>query len=148
MSHTFHGVKKLAPSARYATPSRYDDLPLHLLVALLLAENAADESGSHMARDIHLSESSVTVVHVALQNTGLYLNCIRCHRHRRWTPAQLAAVEPPWRTVWDFKRRRKCSRCGAQGSTEDIGLTRFNAWSGASKYRPRNPTPPQLWPPA
>ncbi|MCE9521441.1 MAG: hypothetical protein K8S25_03295 [Alphaproteobacteria bacterium] len=97
-------------------------------------------------RPLHLRDSSVTIASTALGNGGLNLFCLDCHHHARWTPAALAAAEPPARKLWDFKRRRKCSRCGARGSTDRVYLTSFVVWTGAWDHRPPNPTPPQLWP--
>lgn len=99
-------------------------------------------------RTPHLRTSPITVASAALSNSGFNLYCLDCNHHAAWSPSALAAVEPPWRTVWDFKRRRKCSKCGARGSTERVYLTGFNVHDGCWDQRPPTPTPPQLWPPS
>jgi len=65
-------------------------------------------------RTPHLRDSVVTVASTALHNNGLNLYCLDCNHNAAWSPSALAAVEPPSRKVWDFKRRRRCSRCGAR----------------------------------
>lgn len=57
-----------------------------------------------MAQRHRLRDSVVTIGSTCLQNHGLNLFCLDCHHHAAWSPAQLAAVEPPSRRVWDFKR--------------------------------------------
>lgn len=98
-------------------------------------------------RTAHLRDSVVTIASVALHNNGLNLHCHKCPNHASWGPADLAAIEPPWRRLWDFKRRRRCSKCCARGSTDRVYLTCFVVGSGTASWaRPPNPTPPQLWP--
>ncbi len=94
----------------------------------------------------HLSESVVTIGNIALGNRSLNLLCFDCGHEANWSPPELAAVEPPGRRLWDFKRRRCCSNCGTRGSTDRVYLTCHNVYSGSSEYRPPDPTPPQLWP--
>lgn len=94
----------------------------------------------------HMSESPVTIASACLHNHGLNLYCLDCNHRASWSPTELATIEPPWRKVWDFKRRRRCSKCGARGSTDRVYLTCFVVGAGTSSwYRQPNPTPPQLW---
>lgn len=100
------------------------------------------------ARTPHLRDSPVTIAATALGDRGLSLYCLACHHEAAWSPVELAAAEPPGRSLWDFKRRRRCSRCGAGGSTDTIYLTCSVMSAGmAAHRRPPNPTPPQLWTP-
>lgn len=97
-------------------------------------------------RTSHLRDSTVTVGSIALHNNGLNLYCHRCPNRRSWTPAELARAEPPSRSLWNFKRRRRCSKCGARGSTDDVFLNTFVVDSGVASWgRAPNPTAPQLW---
>ncbi len=99
-------------------------------------------------RTSHLRDSTVTVASVALHDNGVNLYCERCPNRASWTPAELAAVEPPWRRLWDFKRRRRCSKCGARGSTGDVFLNTFVVDAGIASWgRAPDPSAPQLWPP-
>lgn len=94
----------------------------------------------------HLRDSVVTIASVALGNCGINLHCHRCRNHTSLSPSQLAEVEPPHRRLWDFKRTRRCSKCGARGSTDDVFLNIFVVDAGiASWRRSPDPTPPQLW---
>lgn len=97
-----------------------------------------------MARNTHLSESPVTVGSSCLLNLGINLYCLDCSHRASWPPAELATIEPPWRSVWDFKRRRYCSKCGARGSSERVFLNCFVVGTGSGD-RQLNPTAPQLW---
>lgn len=95
----------------------------------------------------HLRDSTVTIASSALLNHGLNLHCLDCNHSGHWTPTELARVEPPARSAWDFKRRRRCSRCGARGSSDRVYLTCFVVGTDTSSWgRPPDPTPPQLWP--
>ncbi len=97
-------------------------------------------------REPHLSESPVTVGNSCLSNHGLNLCCLDCNHTAAWSPAELAAIEPPTRSVWDFKRRRRCSKCGARGSTDRVYLTCFVVGTGTASWnRPDKPSAPQLW---
>ena len=96
-------------------------------------------------RTPHLRDSVVTIASVALHNNGLNLHCHKCPHHASWGPAELASIEPPWRRLWDFKRRRRCSKCGARGSTDDVFLNSFVVDTGPAWRRGPSPTPPQLW---
>jgi len=97
-------------------------------------------------RTPHLSDSFVTISNVALHNNGLNLYCLDCNHNAAWSPCELAAVEPPARLVWDFKRRRRCSKCGARGSTDRVYLTSFVVNGGVASWgRSPDPTAPQLW---
>lgn len=98
-----------------------------------------------MARTPHLRDSIVTIGDSVLQNLGLNLYCLDCGHRASWSPSELANAEPPRRLVWDFKRRRKCSKCGTGGSTDRVYLTCYVVGTEFS-IRPSNPTPPQLWP--
>ena len=95
----------------------------------------------------HLRDSTVTIGSSVLLNHGLNLYCLACSHSASWSPVELASVEPPGRLAWDFKRRRKCSKCGTGGSTDRVYLTCYVVGNEvASCRRPPNPTPPQLWP--
>lgn len=97
-----------------------------------------------MPRSPHLRDSVVTIGSNCLHNHGLNLFCLDCHHHAAWTPADVAAVERPARSLWDFKRRRRCSRCGTGGSTDRVQLTVSVMGVGSADRTPR-PTAPQLW---
>lgn len=95
----------------------------------------------------HLSQSLVTIANVALHNSGLHLHCMRCGRVCAFSPAALADAELPRGLVWDFKRKRRCSRCGARGSTDDVELRVFVVNAGViGHHRSLSPSAPQLWP--
>lgn len=96
-------------------------------------------------RNPHLRDSTVTVGNTCLSNHGLNLYCLDCNHRAEWSPAELAAIEPPQRLLWDFKRRRKCARCGAKGSTDRVYLTCSVVGIGSGWDRPLKPTLPQLW---
>src|SRR4051812_27530980 len=96
-------------------------------------------------RTLRLRESTDTVGSMALGGSGVWLHFVDCNYSCRFTPRDLARAAPPWCTVWNFKRRRKCSRCGALGSTDRITLTGCVMYTGAWEYRPRDPTRAELW---
>jgi len=99
-----------------------------------------------MARAPHLSESDCTIGRNALMNYGLHISCLDCGRCVSLSPSQIATLEPPNRTLWDFKRRRRCSKCGARGSTDRVELrVSVMQTDVASWRRAPNPTAPQLW---
>ncbi len=99
-----------------------------------------------MTRTPHLRDSLVTIGASALSNHGLNLYCLNCGHSASWPPSALARVEPPRRSLWDFKRRRRCSKCGTGGSSDRVYLTCFVVGTHTSSwYRPANPTPAQLW---
>ena len=98
-------------------------------------------------RYTHLSQSLVTIANVALHNSGLHLHCVRCGRVGAFPPAALAATELPSALVWDFKRKRRCSKCGARGSTDDVEVRVFVVNAGVTgDLRSSDPSAPQLWP--
>lgn len=77
---------------------------------------------------------------VARENRGFTLECIACGHERSWTASELAAIEPPTRTLWEFISRRKCGNCGAKGA-QNATSYQLNGASPPTEW----PTPAQLW---
>jgi hypothetical protein len=99
-----------------------------------------------MAPTTHLKEGDCTIGSSALLNHGLRLHCLDCGRCVSLSPSQLATLEPSSRTLWDFKRRRRCAGCGARGSTDRIEIRIQVMTAGIASWRAEpDPTLPQLW---
>ena len=92
-------------------------------------------------RTFHPRELGITVFSVTRHNRGFTLICEVCGHTRSWSACELAAVEPPSRTLWEFMFRRKCSMCGAEGGGNALRYKINGRHWPPSEF----PTPAQLW---
>ncbi|MEQ1864625.1 MAG: hypothetical protein ABL996_08220 [Micropepsaceae bacterium] len=71
------------------------------------------------------SLSVLTVGSLSSRAQGINLRCACGHR-TALLPAQIAAMAHPETRVLDFKRRFRCSMCGASGAGDDIRVAVFD----------------------
>ncbi len=69
--------------------------------------------------------SALTIGSLQSRDRGINLRCTCGHR-TALLPAQIAAMAHPETRILDFKRRFRCSMCGASGAGDDIRLTLFD----------------------
>ncbi|MCE9521123.1 MAG: hypothetical protein K8S25_01670 [Alphaproteobacteria bacterium] len=68
--------------------------------------------------------SVLTIGSVLSSGQGVNLRCACGHR-TALLPGQISAMAHPETRVLDFKRRFRCSMCGASGASDDVRLTLF-----------------------
>jgi hypothetical protein len=69
--------------------------------------------------------SVLTIGTLLSRDQGINLRCACGHR-TALLPAQMAAMAHPATRILDFKRRFRCSMCGASGAGDDIRATVFD----------------------
>jgi hypothetical protein len=69
--------------------------------------------------------SVLTIGTLLSRDQGINLRC-SCGHRTALLPAQMSAMAHPATRVLDFKRRFRCSMCGASGARDDIRATVFD----------------------
>jgi hypothetical protein len=69
--------------------------------------------------------SVLTIGSLLSRDQGINLRC-SCGHRTALLPAQMSAMAHPATRVLDFKRRFRCSMCGASGARDDIRATVFD----------------------
>lgn len=87
------------------------------------------------------SISVLTIGSLRSRDQGINLRCACGHR-TALLPDQMASMAHPETRVLDFKRRFRCSMCGASGAGGDIRLTLFDVaapFASGGEARPEAP---------
>lgn len=84
--------------------------------------------------------SILTVGSLLRDGEGVTLRCACGHR-TALLPTQVAALAHPETPLLDFKRRFRCSMCGASGSGNGIRLTTFAVAPALAGDAPLHDTP-------